>query len=541
MASDPKEQRVAVIGLGAMGIVGVKNLLEEGFDVTGFERSGYVGGLWHFTEDEKTLSVLESTVVNISIEKGCFTDFPFRKGKYSAHDSQCHPDIPSFCSAKYVNEYLESYVDYFDLRPHLRLNTAVKYVAREEESDKWRLDFEHAPSQYFEKVVVATGPHLEPVMPTIQGANLFAGRILHARAFKRPEVFDGKKVLILGLGNTGGDVADTLIGHASKISIAHNHGAIILPRDINKISSTKGLTHRLSLFLGFVERWFPSLAEALFNRKAKAIMKSAFGKVDPEWRLDPAPSVKVTNPVVSDTIIDRLHTGEIKSVAGIKQIIGPDEVELDDGDIVEADVIICCTGYKYGFDILDPRVNPTTEQPQAWIDAPGSKGRSLPRLYQNVFSIKEPDSLAFLGCAWFITSAFCLADLASMCIAQVWTGHSQLPSTDEMNEWMDRQEKRISNLARRGAVIPASVPAREWLVWADATAGMGLEEHLGWGWKGWCFWVRERKLWRMLMDGPVTSAAWRLFEGKRKKWDGAREEIEWANAAGAEDGKAKDD
>ena len=46
--------------LGAMGIVGVKNLLEEGFDVTGFERSGYVGGLWHFTEDEDTLSVLES-------------------------------------------------------------------------------------------------------------------------------------------------------------------------------------------------------------------------------------------------------------------------------------------------------------------------------------------------------------------------------------------------------------------------------------------------------------------------------------------------
>ena len=42
-----------------MGIVGVKNLLEEGFNVTGFERNGYVGGLWHFTEDEDSLSVLE--------------------------------------------------------------------------------------------------------------------------------------------------------------------------------------------------------------------------------------------------------------------------------------------------------------------------------------------------------------------------------------------------------------------------------------------------------------------------------------------------
>jgi dimethylaniline monooxygenase (N-oxide forming) len=41
-----------------MGIVAVKNLLEEGFDVTGFERSDYIGGLWHFTENEDTLSVL---------------------------------------------------------------------------------------------------------------------------------------------------------------------------------------------------------------------------------------------------------------------------------------------------------------------------------------------------------------------------------------------------------------------------------------------------------------------------------------------------
>ncbi|KAF7558843.1 hypothetical protein G7046_g5305 [Stylonectria norvegica] len=501
--SDPQEQRVAVIGLGAMGIVAVKNLLEEGFDVTGFERSAYVGGLWHFTEDEETLSVLEC--------------------------------IPSFCTAQHVNEYLESYVDYFDLRPHLRLNTAVKYVAREDEADRWRLDFENAPSLYFDKVVIATGPHLEPVMPRIEGADEFKGSILHSKAFKRPEAFDGKRVIILGLGNTGGDIADLLVGHASSVSISHSRGAIIIPRDVNKITSSKGMTHRFFLTIGFFEKWCPSLAEILFNRKARSIMQQAFGDVDPEWRLSPAPSVKVTNPVVSDVLIDRLRTGEISSIPGIKEIIGPNEVMLEDGQTLEADAIICCTGYKYGFGILDPRVHPCAEQSQQWLESRGSKGRPLPRLYQNVFSLKEPSSLAFLGCAWFITSAFCLSDLASMCIAQVWKGHSSLPSQQEMNRWMDRQEKRIIGLAQRGTVIPAAMPAREWLVWADATAGMGLEDHLGWGWTGWSFWLRERKLWNMLMDGPLTSAAWRLFEGKRKRWDGAREEIEWANGVGVDE------
>ncbi|KAJ3534390.1 hypothetical protein NM208_g7560 [Fusarium decemcellulare] len=470
--SNPRDQRVAVIGLGAMGIVAVKNLLEEGFDVTGFERNSYIAGLWHFTEDEETLSVLESTIVNISTDRAS-----------SSLWDRC-AGTPAFCPAKDVDDYLESYVDHFKLRPHLRLNTTVTYVAREDKPNKWRLDFEFVPSEYYEKVIIATGPHLEPMMPTIRGHGLFTGRILHSRAFKRPEAFDGKRVIVLGLGNTGSDVADTLIGHASSVFISHNHGALVFPRDINKATGSKGFTYRFSIIVGFLEKWCPSLSEILFNRRAKSIMNQAFGNADPSWRLSPAPSVKVANPVVSDTLINKLRTGEIRTVPGIQQIVGPKEVELTDGQVLDADAIICCTGYKYGFGILDPQVNPSAESPAAWLEAPGSKDRPLPRLYQNVFSLKEPSSLAFLGCAWFITSAFCLADLTSMCIAQVWAGHSKLPSQSEMNRWMNRQEQRISSLAQRGTVIPASVPTREWLVWADQTAGMGVEEHLGMGMEG---------------------------------------------------------
>lgn len=59
---------VAVIGAGPAGLVALKNLLEEGFDATGFDRNAYVGGLWQYTEEDKT-SVLPSTVVNISKER----------------------------------------------------------------------------------------------------------------------------------------------------------------------------------------------------------------------------------------------------------------------------------------------------------------------------------------------------------------------------------------------------------------------------------------------------------------------------------------
>lgn len=59
---------VAVIGAGPAGLVALKNLLEEGFDATGFDKNPYVGGLWQYTEEDKT-SVLPTTVVNISKER----------------------------------------------------------------------------------------------------------------------------------------------------------------------------------------------------------------------------------------------------------------------------------------------------------------------------------------------------------------------------------------------------------------------------------------------------------------------------------------
>ena len=93
---------MAVIGLGPAGLVALKNLLEEGFDAIGFDKNPHVGGLWQYTEEDKT-SVLQSTVVNISKErvrhvrwqgrnmrltcrKGCFTDYPYPEG---SSEMQC--------------------------------------------------------------------------------------------------------------------------------------------------------------------------------------------------------------------------------------------------------------------------------------------------------------------------------------------------------------------------------------------------------------------------------------------------------------------
>ncbi|TQV99337.1 hypothetical protein V2A60_004811 [Cordyceps javanica] len=515
-----KGTTVAVVGLGGMGIAAVKNLIEENFEVTGFDKSAYYGGLWHFTEDKATLSILESTQANIPIERMCYTDFPFPR------------DTPTHCSAKEVEKYIESYVEHFQLAPHFRLNTRITHISEIEETGQWKIDIEGAPSQYFDKVVMATGPHAKATAFQLEGQNLFAGEVMHSQQFKRASDYAGKRVVVAGIGNTSADIAIDLVGVASKVYLSHTRGAHVLPRELKGVPATSVLTHRLIRLQGTIDWLFPRLRDVISGRVLRNITASVFGALDPAWGLDDAPPATVTNPIINDALIPNLRAGRVTSTAGVSRITGPTTVELADGSTIQADVVVCCVGYENNYDLLDDRVNPMRHADAAWDTASGARGRPLPRLYQNVFSLDRPDSLAFVGCVWFATGAFTVADLTSMCVAQVWRGRSRLPPQRAMERWMDGQAAYVTGLARRATIVPATVNMRAWLVWADETAGLGVERHVGpWcGWASWAFWWRERRLYRMIETGVFTSAVWRLFPGnKRKAWSGARAEVQRLN------------
>ena len=76
-------------------------------------------------------------------------------------------------------------MEHFDLRRHFRLNTAVERVNRDDAASQWKLDLEGEPSERFDKVLFATGPHVKPTMPKIEGFESFTGTIIHSTAFKR--------------------------------------------------------------------------------------------------------------------------------------------------------------------------------------------------------------------------------------------------------------------------------------------------------------------------------------------------------------------
>jgi dimethylaniline monooxygenase (N-oxide forming) len=206
--------RVAVIGAGPLGLLSLKNLREDGFDVTAFEARPFIGGIWRYSDDER-LSVAESTIFNSSKYRSAFTDFPLPEET---------DDYPTW---QQLNSYLESYCDHFDLRRHIRLSSPVTNLSRE--GDQWVLDISPpggaAPlREHFDKVIVAVGSFVSPKQPKLPGIEQLAGPHVHAMNFHQPEQYKGKNVLLVGLHASAQDVANALSGHAAKLYVSHRNG-----------------------------------------------------------------------------------------------------------------------------------------------------------------------------------------------------------------------------------------------------------------------------------------------------------------------------
>lgn len=279
-------------------------------------------------------------------------------------------------------------------------------------------------------------------------------------------------------------------------------------------------TYRKAIFLEQLSRYAPGLWTKLMNSVIQGLRDKLYD-LKPEWGFDPAPSVNQARPIISDNLVEHLSNGNITSVVPIRQIVDETTVELTDGTRIEVDSIVWCTGYTVDYSILGKN-DPTLHQ---FDKIKGANGRRIPRLYQNILSLEHPQSLAFMGNLSFMNPAFLMFDLATMAIAQVWKGRSHLPSKAEMNRAVDEQHEWIATLATQGQVTPGLVKAADWLDWVEETAGLGMKENLGYGIQGWYLWFTDRGFCNMLMDGLLLPLHYRLFSGKRKRWEGAREAI----------------
>jgi len=529
MANAPEQLslvHVAVIGAGPAGLAAMKCLQEEGFEVTGFERRPEAGGLWSFSENPEYTSATASTKSQLSKFTSPFTDFP-----YPDH-FPIHPKTADLAL------YYQSYAKHFDIHRKIVFNVSISSVSRSARGTGWlvQVDGEQGP-RAFDKVVLATGTELVAKRPSIEGMDLFEGQFIHVQQYKQPRAFQGKKVVVLGQGNSAADTAVDLVPHAKQVLFAHRRGANIFGRYINGQRFDKFLSWRLSRSMFFLERHASWVQPLAYDAYYGHLQRKTWGEENPAWRFQPAPSAGfgISGVIVNDDLIPCLREGKITSMHGIRRVTGPRSVEFDDGTVVEdVDAVIACTGYRPCFSLLGDAV--TFSQPPARApakDDPSKKAVGpLPDLYQNMFPVEHADSLAVLNYCVVMDNAATNREIMAMAVAQVWAGKSALPSPVDMRRVVDEHHRWV---ARRTLANPLSlyegvVDPHTWLRFVNELAGTGVYDHLGVNLKSLIYMIREPKMWWRLSFGVCTPHMYRLFEtGKRKSWEGAREAILWAN------------
>lgn len=185
--------RIAVIGAGSSGITALKNLIDQGLEVVAFDRNSEVGGNWIYSEKESHSSVFETTHIISSKTLSQFADFTF---------DDFDPTVSDYPSHDELRRYFQAYARKFNLYQFIQFDTMVIHC-EQIDATKWEITTEKGgvrKVEQFMHLVVCNGHHWKPRYPEYPGD--FTGEFIHSHHFKKAATFAGKKVLVIGGGNS---------------------------------------------------------------------------------------------------------------------------------------------------------------------------------------------------------------------------------------------------------------------------------------------------------------------------------------------------
>jgi dimethylaniline monooxygenase (N-oxide forming) len=350
-------RRIAVLGAGAAGLANARYLLDQGHDVTIFEIGTRIGGLWAYDNDSGRSSAYRSLHINTSKPTTQFADFPFPK------------DAATFPSHFEMEAYLNAYADHFDLRRRIRFQSEVTTVEPIPSGDpatgiRWSVETVGGRVEEFDAVVVATGHLSDPNMPEAVAG--FEGELIHAHYYKEPWDYRGKRVLVMGTGNSGLDITADLCTVADRTVLAARSPELITPKFV------------MGIPLGRIEAPFrkPWMPKDLHQIVRRICTRLVHGRME-QWGFR-TPD-KPTHPISHATLINHIAYRRAHVKPGVVGVEGT-RVTFADGSSEEFDAIIAATGYRMRFSFL--REDIVSEQPDGTL---GLFGRAVPLRWPGLY------------------------------------------------------------------------------------------------------------------------------------------------------------
>jgi len=486
---------VVVIGAGASGLPAIKTCLEEGLNVVCFEKTDDIGGLWRFREQvtDGVASVMRSTIINSSKEPSAYSDFP------------PPPLFSNFMHNSYMVQYFDMYAERFNLRPHIRFRTEVLHIAQSTDfctTGEWVVtirNLESGTEEHFEAgaVMVCNGHHSHPNMPTYSGLSQFQGRVMHSHSYKDFRGFEDKKILVVGIGNSGGDIAVELSRVSSKVYLSTRSGSWVLSRvGKNGIPHDIHLIRRASVYCA-------SLMPGFFINGTGEFMTNA--KFDHElYNLKPKHRIFEQHPTVNDDLPNRILSGTL-TVKGDIHHFSPAGVVFKGEEKLEyeIDAVVLATGYNICFPFLEDHVVPVGRYNKV-------------ELYKHVFPPHlERATLAVIGLIQPLGAIMPISEIQSRWATRVFKGLCQLPARQVMEDVIKGD---LAEMRGRYAESPRHTIQVDSLTYCDIIAAMiGVKPnlpHLA---------LTDPKLFLAVLFGPFAAYQYRL-QGPHS-WKEAREAV----------------
>lgn len=323
-----RHEAAVVIGAGPAGLATAACLGRRGVQACVLERAGDVGASWRAHYRRLHLH----TVKELSALPGLA--FPAQAPRYVPREQ--------------VVAYLEAYAAHFGIRP--LFGAEVARIERLPAGAGWGVVCADGLSIQAPHVIVATGANAQARRPALPGEEAFSGRVLHSHAYREPAPFAGQRVLVVGMGNTGAEIALDLCEAGVEVALSVRSPVNIVHRDV-----LGRPTQRTSMLLG---RLPPRLGNALAGwlRDLTVGDLSRWGLRTPHASPLAQLRQEGRTPVIDVGTLARIRAGDIRVHAGIERL-QPSGARFVDGREAPFDTVVLATGYAAGLQALLPGVD----------------------------------------------------------------------------------------------------------------------------------------------------------------------------------------
>lgn len=412
---------VCIIGAGSSGVAAAKALKEKGVAFECFEKGSDLGGMWRYGNDNGLSSAYRSLHIDTSRRNLGYADFPIPE------------HYPDFLSHWEVAEYLEAYAARFGVRAAIRFRTEVAAVSPLD--GQWAVTLSTGETRRYGAVLVANGHLWDPRWPDFPGR--FDGLTMHSHHYRTADPFEGKRVLVVGIGNSAVDIAVDLCRRAKSVHLSTRRSAWVMPKYLMGIP---------------VDRW-----GAFFTRKlrlpvrvSRAILQRLmFLTVGDQARFGlpkPRHPMWKEHATLSQELLPCIGHGWIRIKPDVRALQAG-RIAFVDGSTEPFDAVIYATGYRTTFPFLKPEIFAVRDNEVS--------------LYRRTLAPDRP-GLYFVGLLQPIGATIPLVEIQARWLAAVLAGEVKLPDRATMDAEIARHKRALAKRYVQSARYTLEVDFKEY-------------------------------------------------------------------------------